>query len=78
MDAFKEAAEDDSDVIGEIDTSNENLIDPIWGEERPPVPKSPFRVHPMEYAGVSREMLRALYRYGTIDLYTNISIFRSL
>jgi len=53
MDAFKEAAEDDSDVIGEIDTSNDNLIDPIWGEERPPVPTSPFRVHPMEYAGMS-------------------------
>lgn len=52
-DAFQEAADDDSVVIGDIDTSNENLIDDIWGDERPPVPTSPFRVHPMKYAGMS-------------------------
>jgi len=55
-DAFKEAADSNDDetvIIGEIDTSNPNLIDTIWGDERPPVPTSPFRVHPMEYAGKS-------------------------
>ena len=54
-DAFKASADDlDEDVVvGEIDTSKSNLIDPIWGDERPPLPKSPFRVHPVEYAGKS-------------------------
>ena len=55
--AFAEAAKDelgDEDVvIGEIDTSHENLIDPIWGDARPPVPTSSFVVHPLEYAGKS-------------------------
>jgi Xaa-Pro aminopeptidase len=60
---FKEAMEeaaklklDDVDgkrIIGELQTSHPNLIDPIWGETRPSVPFNPFRVHPLEYAGVS-------------------------
>lgn len=58
--SFEEAAKteldlDESVVIGELDTSNPNLIDPIWGEARPEIPYSPFRVHPLEYAGVSVE-----------------------
>jgi len=60
MSAMEEAAkadldvdEDDIPTIGELDTSHANLIDPIWGEARPPIPTSPFRVHPLEYAGVS-------------------------
>ncbi|KAG7364446.1 peptidase M24 family protein [Nitzschia inconspicua] len=56
-DAVKEAAktefDDESLVIGKLDTSNANLIDPIWGESRPQVPFNPFRVHPLEYAGIS-------------------------
>ncbi len=58
--AMEEAAKIDMDTteeeiptIGELDTSNANLIDPIWAEARPPIPTSPFRVHPLEYAGVS-------------------------
>ena len=51
--AAKTELDDESLVIGELDTSNENLIDPIWGEIRPPVPFNPFRVHPLEYAGMS-------------------------
>jgi len=56
-DAFSEAALKDFDnaeiKIGEIDTGHENLIDPIWGEHRPPIPTSPFHVHPLEYAGIT-------------------------
>jgi len=42
-------------TIGTIDTthSTTNLIDAIWGEERPAVPVSPFRVHPLQFAGVT-------------------------
>jgi Xaa-Pro aminopeptidase len=51
--AAKTEFDDESLVIGELDTSNENLIDPIWGEGRPTIPYNPFRVHPLDYAGVS-------------------------
>lgn len=58
MDAFNTALEksDVKDaVIGDIDTlDNEgNLVDKVWASDRPPVPTSPFRVHPMEFAGKS-------------------------
>lgn len=41
-------------VIAEIDTldGKENVVDSIW-EGRPALPKNPFRVQPMEYAGIS-------------------------
>jgi Xaa-Pro aminopeptidase len=60
QDSFQEAAEkelgmdaDDSTPIGVLETSNENLIDPIWGSDRPEIPFNPFRVHPIEYAGIT-------------------------
>jgi Xaa-Pro aminopeptidase len=59
LDAMKEAAkadlddEDESMTIGELVTVESNLIDAIWGEDRPPVPYNPWRVHPLEFAGVS-------------------------
>mmetsp|Transcript_33619 Transcript_33619/g.79289 ORF Transcript_33619/g.79289 Transcript_33619/m.79289 type:complete len:744 (-) Transcript_33619:2983-5214(-) len=49
----KEEFDDRSLEIGELVACYENLIDPIWGDERPPIPYNPFRVHPLEYAGVS-------------------------
>jgi Xaa-Pro aminopeptidase len=62
QEAVEEAAKEELDigedddtpiVIGELDTSHANLIDPIWGDARPAIPTSPFRAHPLEYAGVS-------------------------
>jgi Xaa-Pro aminopeptidase len=56
-DAFVDAARDELDneavKVGTLETTNGNLIDPIWGDARPAVPTSPFRVHPLEYAGTS-------------------------
>jgi len=61
--AFEKSAsslEDDNDennematIIGTIDSSHPNLVDLIWGQDRPAIPTSPFRVHPIEYAGMS-------------------------
>ena len=48
-----DSSDDDAVEIGKLDTSNPNLIDPIWGDARPEIPYSPFRVHPLEFAGVS-------------------------
>lgn len=63
--AFEKAAEDveveasngddeTSPVIAEIDTLNgqSNLVDSVW-TDRPELPRNPFRVHPMKYAGMT-------------------------
>ena len=59
QEAWEEAANDEFDdddvVIGVLDASHDNLIDPIWGQARPAIPTSPFRVHPLEYAGTSMQ-----------------------
>jgi len=58
-DAFTAAVEksdiSDDAVVGKIDTLDgvENLVDQVWGGDRPAMPTSPFRVHPLEYAGKS-------------------------
>lgn len=38
---------------GVLVTEFENLVDPVWGDARPAIPTSPFRVHPLEYAGTT-------------------------
>ena len=45
---------DASPTIGEIETldGQQNMVDSIW-EGRPELPKNPFRVHPIEYAGAT-------------------------
>jgi Xaa-Pro aminopeptidase len=30
-----------------------NLVDTVWGEERPAAPKGAIEVHPLEWAGAS-------------------------
>lgn len=65
--AFQKAAEDVVDTavngddttsspitIGMIDTldGKPNLVDSIW-TDRPELPKNPFRVHPLQYAGMT-------------------------
>ncbi len=60
--AFDEATDtididiDDSDsdiTIGKLTTmeNGQNIIDDVWGSSRPPLPTSPFRVHPLKYSG---------------------------
>eukprot|EP00550_Attheya_septentrionalis_P009721 CAMPEP_0198282826 /NCGR_PEP_ID=MMETSP1449-20131203/2578_1 /TAXON_ID=420275 /ORGANISM="Attheya septentrionalis, Strain CCMP2084" /LENGTH=646 /DNA_ID=CAMNT_0043979241 /DNA_START=289 /DNA_END=2226 /DNA_ORIENTATION=+ len=81
--AFATAAEDLEDrsiQIGQIDTLDQygNLIDPIWGDERPPVPTSPFRVHPMEYAGVSVQDKVAKIRSEMGKKKATLSVFAAM
>jgi Xaa-Pro aminopeptidase len=83
-DAFSDAAkkdlnmEDESVKIGELDTSNANLIDPIWGDVRPEVPYSAFRVHPLEYAGVSYQDKVAKIRKEMETKKATLSVFCTL
>lgn len=71
-------SEDDNVKIGIIDTSNANLIDPIWGKDRPPIPTSPFRVHPIEYAGLSIEQKVDKVRKEMNEKKATLSIFCTL
>jgi Xaa-Pro aminopeptidase len=43
--------DDEKVELSELITDNENLIDPIWGADRPDIPTSPFRIHDVKYAG---------------------------
>ena len=83
-DAFKAAAEK-SDVsnetnVGSIETldGHENLVDQVWGGARPPMPTSPFRVHPLEYAGKSIAEKVDEIRDEMEDKKTTLSVFSAL
>lgn len=81
-DAFTAAAKDEVGeedvVIGEVDTSQANLIDPIWGDTRPPIPTSPFQVHPLEYAGISYQDKVAAIRKEMVTKKATLSVFCAL
>ncbi|KAF2272322.1 putative Xaa-Pro aminopeptidase P [Westerdykella ornata] len=36
---------------GELRAVDQNLVDLVWGDDRPPRPRETVRVHPVEYAG---------------------------
>ena len=52
---LNKALEPEGGVIVTLDEVGQtsNIVDGIWGEARPSLPSSPFRVHPLKYAGVS-------------------------
>lgn len=81
-DALQNAAEESSisDKIGVIDTldSQGNLVDVIWGDSRPPVPTSPFHVHPLKYAGVSVADKIAKIRSEMKEKGATLSVFSTL
>jgi len=74
----KEVADDETVQIGELVTSHENLVDPIWASERPPIPYNPFRVHPLEYAGVSVEDKVAKIREEMKSKKATMAVFSTL
>jgi len=79
--AGKDIAEDENDtpVIAVIDTldGKPNIVDSIW-EERPPLPKNPFRVHPMKYSGMSVEDKVAKIREGLTEKKATLAVFGAL
>lgn len=72
-----DATDDDIPAIAELDTSHPNLVDPIWSE-KPPIPTSPFRVHPLEYAGVSVADKVAKIRKEMETKKATLAVFPSL
>jgi len=66
-------------VPGELVTLNSrNLIDVIWGDARPPIPTSPFRVHPLEYAGMSLQQKFEQIRKDMEEKRATLSVFCTL
>lgn len=78
--AVKESDLSDDTLVGEIDTLDEegNLIDAIWGAERPAIPTSPFRAHPIEYAGKSVSDKVEQIRKEMKDKKATLSVFSAL
>ena len=74
----KEVTDDETVQVGELVTSHENLVDPIWGSERPPIPYNAFRVHPLEYAGVSLEEKVATIRDEMKSKKATMAVFSTL
>lgn len=80
--AMKEVAMsefDNEDMnLSEFITENENLIDPIWGSERPDIPTSPFRVHDIRYAGTTVSQKIEKVRCEMEKKHATMAVFSTL
>lgn len=76
--AVKDEFEDDDTQIGILDTTQPNLVDPIWSDARPAIPQSPFRIHPMEYAGVAMEDKAEQIRTEMKEKKATLAVFCTL
>mmetsp|Transcript_53185 Transcript_53185/g.159197 ORF Transcript_53185/g.159197 Transcript_53185/m.159197 type:complete len:838 (-) Transcript_53185:170-2683(-) len=74
-------------LIDTLDSiGNPNLVDEIWEDEecagddgcRPPIPTSPFRVHPLEYAGKSVADKLEAVRSAMTGKGATLSVFGAL
>lgn len=67
-------------VIGVIDTLDScgNLVDKVWGDARPAVPTSPFRVHSLEYAGISVQDKVSQIREKMKEKKATLAVFSTL
>ena len=75
-----EIEKEDDIAIGTLETLDSfgNLVDIVWGDKRPAVPKSPFRVHPMKYAGFSVVDKIAKIRSEMTEKKATLSVFSTL
>eukprot|EP00985_Skeletonema_marinoi_P014682 scaffold7473_cov141-Skeletonema_marinoi.AAC.22 len=81
--AFADAAKDmEGDVpptVAAIDTldGKQNVVDSIW-ESRPDLPKNPFRVHPMKYAGMTVQDKVTKIRSEMTEKKATMTVFSAL
>ena len=73
-------AEQPDQVISELvsNLSKGNLIDPIWSTDRPPIPTSPFRVHPLQYAGQTFQQKVAAIQTKLVERKATLAVFSTL
>jgi len=78
--AEKEGKDTSNDNGLELDTldAEGNLVDAIWGSDRPLIPTSPFRVHPIEYAGQSVTDKVETIREAMKEKRATLSVFSAL
>mmetsp|Transcript_2214 Transcript_2214/g.2659 ORF Transcript_2214/g.2659 Transcript_2214/m.2659 type:complete len:746 (+) Transcript_2214:170-2407(+) len=71
--------DDDDIMIGEICTldGTRNLVDEIW-TDRPPIPQSKFRVHPIEYSGMSVKQKVEIIREQMKEKKATLAVFTTL
>eukprot|EP00543_Licmophora_paradoxa_P000493 CAMPEP_0202446252 /NCGR_PEP_ID=MMETSP1360-20130828/4812_1 /ASSEMBLY_ACC=CAM_ASM_000848 /TAXON_ID=515479 /ORGANISM="Licmophora paradoxa, Strain CCMP2313" /LENGTH=643 /DNA_ID=CAMNT_0049062697 /DNA_START=72 /DNA_END=2003 /DNA_ORIENTATION=- len=75
--AVEKKMQDDAEILTLV-TSNPNLIDVVWGEARPQLPASPFRVHPLEYAGATVQQKVTEIRNQMEEKKATLSVFCTL
>ena len=78
--AKKQGKDTTNDNGLDIDTleAEMNLVDGIWGSDRPAIPTSPFRVHPIEYAGQSVTEKVGIIREAMKEKRATLSVFSAL
>ena len=66
--------------LGTIDTTDAhgNLVDTLWGADRPAIPTSPFRIHPIEYAGMTIQEKVAHIRKCMTEESATLCVFPAL
>jgi Xaa-Pro aminopeptidase len=66
--------------LGTIDTldAHGNLVDSVWKDDRPAIPTSPFRVHPIEYAGATVQEKVKIVRDSMSEEKATLCVFPSL
>lgn len=78
---LKEAlkSEENDEPVGVLETSlPDNLIDILWDKHRPALPTAPFRVHPLEYAGMSVEDKLVSVRQKMKEKKATMAVFSAL
>jgi len=78
-DAAKDMEGDVPPTIAAIDTldGKQNVVDSIW-EGRPDLPKNPFRVHPMKYAGMTVQDKVTKIRSEMTEKKATMTVFSAL
>jgi len=69
--------EDKDHNVVDVVTDVGNLVDDVW-EHRPALPSSPWRVHPLEYAGMSVDDKVATIRTQMLDKNATLCVLSAL
>ena len=78
--SLEESIKSENAVITTLDENDvsSNIVDEIWGKERPALPSSAFRVHPLKYAGISVSDKLSKVRKEMKKAECSLSVFSTL
>lgn len=77
---LQEELEPENGMICTLDEVGQttNIVDEIWGDARPSLPSSPFRIHPLKYAGISVKDKITKIRKEMKKCESTMSVFSTL